>query len=213
MKLADFTKSGRGNRSRFVAKVTDAASQEEFEITIAGPSTVVKQMLADAEIELTIDSQRTQDQLLADFEPARKEHEKSIWELAALQDLKALLKPAPKQPQAKSSVFAAVRPVAGHGTPFVLLATGFFVPAGFSFFFGGSLSFTAVGSLRPATGDQDLFIHLFTGTGPIVSSSRLGGTSLDFVWFTTGGFFPVVPVFEVQGFTSGVCSVFSAHGA
>jgi hypothetical protein len=210
--LADFKRSGSGARSRFVGRVTDAGSQEEFEITIAGPPALVKRMLADAEIELTIDSQRSQDQVLADFESAQTEQRKAMWDVAGLEDTAALLKPAPEPPQPKTTVFAAIRPVSGHGTPFALLATSFFVPKGVSFFFFGSFVFTAVGSLRPTSGDQDLFLHLFSPTGPTVSASILGGTSLDVVAFTFP-LFPVVPVFQVFGFTAGVCSTFAAYGA
>jgi hypothetical protein len=213
VKLSEFKRSGSGARTRFVAGVTDVASQEEFELTIAGPSALVKRMFGDADIELTIDSKRTQDQVLAEFgAPAQEQQRKAMWELAGLEDTGALLKPAPEPPDPKSTVFAAVRPVVGPGTPFAFALAGFFVPKGVSFFFFGSFVFTTVGSLLPTTGDQDLFLHLFSPTGTTVSSSILGGTSLDVVWFTFP-FFPYVPVFEVKGFTAGVCGTFAAHGA
>jgi hypothetical protein len=211
VKLADFKRSGSGARTKFVAGVKDAASGEEFELTIAGPGALVKKMLAEAEIDLTIDSQRTQDQMTADFQPALEDQRKSMWELAGLDDTEALLKPAAAPPQAKTSVFAAIRPVAGHGTPFAVIVRSFFVPKGASLFFFGSFVFTAIGSLVPASGDQDLFLHLFSPTGATVSSSRLGGTSLDLVAFTFP-LFPWVPVFEVQGWAAGTCSTFAAHG-
>jgi hypothetical protein len=213
VKLSEFNRSGSGARTRFVARVTDAASEEEFELTIAGPGALVKRMLGDADIDLTIDSRRTQDQVLAEFGTlAQDQRRQAMWEVAGLEDTGNLLKPAPEPPDPKTTVFAAVRPVVGAGTPFALTVTGFFVPRLFSFFFFGSFVFTTVGSLLPATGDQDLFLHLFSPTGTTVSSSRSGGTSLDVVWFTFP-FFPYVPVFEVQGFTAGVCGTFAAHGA
>jgi hypothetical protein len=213
VKLSEFKRSGSGARTRFVARATDVASQEEFELTIAGPGPLVKRMLGDADIELTIDSRRTQDQVLAEFgAPAQDQQRQAMWELAGLEDTGALLKPAPEPPERKSAVFAAVRPLAGRGTPFGFVVTGLFVPAKVSFFFFGSLVFTTVGSLLPTTGDQDLFLHLFSPTGTIVSSSMSGGTSLDVVWFTFP-FFPYVPVFEVKGFATGVCGTFAAHGA
>ena len=136
-----------------------------------------------------------------------------MWDLAALQSVGELLKPDDREPpRAETTVFASVRPVSGQGTPFALVASSFFVPTGARVFFFGSLVFTTVGSVLPATGDQDLFLHFFTPTGPVVSSSRGGGLSLDVAWFTVP-LFPWVPVFEVRGFTAGVCSVFTAHGA
>jgi len=59
-------------------------------------------------------------------------------------------------------------------------------------------------------------LRLFGATGPVVSRSLAGGTGLDLVWFTLPSPFgpmPFVPVFEVLGFTTGVCSTFSATGA
>jgi hypothetical protein len=213
VKLSEFKRSGRGARTRFVARITDVASQEEFELTIAGPGALVNRMFGDADIELTIDSNRTQDQVLAEFgAPAQDQQRKAMWELAGLADTAGLLKPAPEPPDPKSTVFAAVRPVAGRGTPFAFAVGGFFVPTGARLFFFGSFVFTTVGSLVPATGDQDLFLRLFSATGTTVSSSILGGTSLDVVWFTFP-FFPYVPVFEVRGFSAGVCRTFVAHGA
>jgi hypothetical protein len=86
------------------------------------------------------------------------------------------------------------------------------VPARDSFFFTGSLVLTALGSVLPASGDQDLFLRLFTPTGPILMASTSGGTALDFVTFTFP-LLPWVPVFEVGGFTAGVCATFAAQGA
>jgi hypothetical protein len=212
VKLDDFEKSGTGARTRFVTRVSDAASEEEFEIAIAGPGALTKRMFGKAEFDLTIDSGRSQDQVIADVEPALREQQRSMWASAALDDIDALLKPPPARPEPKSTVFAAIRPVAGHGTPFAFIATSFFVPAGVSFFFFGSFVFTAVGSLVPMSGDQDLYLRLFSPTSPIVAASRGIGTSLDVVWFTFP-LFPVVPVFEVRGWATGVCSTLTASGA
>jgi hypothetical protein len=79
MKLADFEKSDSRAAARFVLRLSDASSQDLFEITIAEPSSLVERMLAEAEIDLTIDSQRTQEDVIADFEPALEEQRKSIW--------------------------------------------------------------------------------------------------------------------------------------
>jgi len=81
---------------------------------------------------------------------------------------------------------------------------------GTSFFFFGSFVGFTIGTVLPLTGDQDLILRLFTPTGPRVSSSFAFGTALDLVWFTFP--FPFVPVFQVIGFATGVCSNFSANG-
>jgi hypothetical protein len=212
VKLSEFKQSGRGARTRFVAQVADAATQEDFELTIAGPGSLVKRMFGDAELDLTIDSKRSQDDVAADFAASHDDLRKEMWERAGLEDTGALLKPAPEPPDPQNTVFASARPVKGPGTPFAFVASGFFVPKGASLFLFGSFVFTAMGSLRPTTGDQDLFLHLFSPTGTTVASSIFGGTSLDLVWFTFP-FLPWVPVFEVKGFTAGVCGVFAAQGA
>jgi hypothetical protein len=212
MKFRKFEKSGSGAGARFVSRFTDAASDEQFEMTIAGPSPLVEQVLAEAEIELTIDSHRTQDDLMADFAPALAEQRRLTWEVAALEDIAAFFKPAPTSPRRETTVMAAIRPAAGQGTPFTLVVSRFFVPAGVSFLFFGSFALTALGSVLPASGDQDLFLRLFTPSGPILAASTGGGTALDLVTFT----FPLVPwipVFDVRGFTTGVCATFAATGA
>jgi hypothetical protein len=214
VKLSEFDRSGKGARTRHVTQVTDAASQEVFELTLAGPPALVKRMFGEADLELTIDSGRTVDQVAKDFAADQEDHRKALWELTGLEDTRALLKPAPDPPDPKTTVFASARPVKGHGTPFAFVATSFFVPAGASVFFFGSWVFGAVGSLRPTTGDQDLFLRLFSPSSAPVSSSTFGGTSVDVVWFTFPPFpFPFVPVFQVFGFTAGTCGVFAAQGA
>jgi hypothetical protein len=211
VKLADFKKSGGRTGARFLARITDEASGEEFEMTIAGPTSLVERMLAEAEIDVAIDSERTRDHVMADFDPALEEQRRSLWEEAALDDTATFFKPTPAPRQPETTVVAAIRPVAGHGTPFALRIFGFSVAASSSFFFIGLPVATAAGALVPLSGDQDLFMHFFAPLGPTLASSRAGGTSLDFVFFMLPA--PWVPVFEVQGFTTGVCREFRAQGA
>ena len=52
-----------------------------------------------------------------------------------------------------------------------MTVSSFTVPAGASFFFFGSFVGFTVGAVLPLTGDQDLLLHLFTPTGPVVSRS------------------------------------------
>ncbi|MGZ6568200.1 MAG: hypothetical protein ACXVE9_12450 [Solirubrobacteraceae bacterium] len=168
-------------------------------------------MLADATIDLTIDSGRSKDQLMRDFESAQEQQRKWMWDVAALDDIDALLKPDPGPVQRRTAVFAAVRPVNGRGTPFAFTMSGFFVPAKASFFLFGSWVIATTATVVPASGDQDLFLHLFTPTGPVVSSGRAIGTATDVVAFGLP-VFPFVPCFQVFGFAAGVCSMFSAFG-
>jgi len=215
MKLGDFKRSGDKGHHRFVTHVQDDSGDEKFELAIAGPEALVQQVLEEATIELTIDSALPEDHVKRRFDEWSAEHRKQMWSVAGLEKVDELFKPEPAAPKRDTSVLAAVRPVKGEGTPFAITVSSFTVPAGASFFFFGSWVFFATGAVLPLSGDQDLRLRLFSATGAVVSSSLAGGTSLDFVWFTMPSPFgplPFVPVFEVLGFTTGVCSNFSAHG-
>ena len=73
--------------------------------------------------------------------------------------------------------------------------------------------FGTFGSVLPRSGDQDLFLHLFGATGPVVSASALPLTLLDAVSFALPPPFPFVPVFQIFGFTTGVCGNFTTFDA
>ena len=63
MKLSDFERSGKKGYPRFVSQAQDVSGDERFELTIAGPEALVEQVLADATIELTIDSAQSAEDL------------------------------------------------------------------------------------------------------------------------------------------------------
>jgi hypothetical protein len=212
MRLADFERTDDGDFPRYVARVADAGGAEEFELRVAGPAKLVERMLADADLDLRIDSAQDDSWVKQEFDSAHEEHRRSLWELAGFDDIDQLLAPSPPPPERESSVLASARPVSGDGTPFFFRFSGFFVPAGASFIFLGSWVLSTFGSLRPASGNQDLFLHLFSATSPVFSRSTFGGTAVDMV-FLTFPLFPYVPVFRVFGSTAGVCAVFNAVGA
>lgn len=213
MNLEDFERRGDKDHARFVTQVHDVSGDEAYELTLAAPEVLIREVLADATIELTIDSARTQDTLVREAEELRAEHRRAMWTVAGLEKITDLLKPPPPPPQPENSVLAAVRPVGGEGTPFSVSISAFAVPAGASFFFFGSWVFGTFGSVLPRSGDQDLFLHLFGATGPVVSASALPLTLLDAVWFVIPPPFPFVPVFRIFGFTTGICGSFRAVGA
>jgi hypothetical protein len=212
MRLTDFDRVDAGRDAKFTAVVDDAASPEQFEVTVAGPTKVLERMFAEATIDLAVDSAQGAERLRTEFDAAHPEHRRSMWETAALGDLDGLLKPRPPAAERASSVFASARPVSGDGTPFAFSISGFFVPTAVSFFFFGSWVLSAFASVRPASGDQDLFLRMFSPTGAIVSSGTNGGVATDVVVFSLP-IFPFVPVFQVFGFAGGVCSNLLAVGA
>jgi len=213
MKLEDFERRGDKGHARFVTQVRDVSGDELFELTLAAPEALLRKVLADATIELTIDSARTQESLGRETEKLRAEHRKAMWKVAGLEQVDDLLKPPPPRSRPEKSVFAAVRPVRGEGTPFAMSISTFGVPAGVSLFFFGSWVFGTFGSVLPTSGDQDLFLRLFGATGPVVSASVLPLTLPDAVGFGLPPPFPFFPVFQIFGFATGVCRNFSAFGA
>lgn len=148
---------------------------------------------------------------MRELDARQAERRKAMWSIARLEKIDDLFKPEPAPPQRRKSVLAAVRPVGGEGTPFAFSVSTFAVPSGVSFFFFGSFVGFTFGSVAPATGDQDLFLHLFAPAGPVVSASVFPFTIPDLVSFAIP--FPFVPVFQVFGFATGVCSTFTALGA
>jgi hypothetical protein len=210
VRLDDFEQRGDKHRPRFVTEVEDASGQARYELAVAGPDHLMRRAFADTTFDLTIDSNKSQ----GDFEPqllsVREGLYEQHWTAAGLEDLPALFKPTVARPRPDNSIVAALRPVEFHGTPFSIRISSFTVLAGTNLFFMGSLVAIAVGSLTPLTGDQDLYLRLYGAGGPVVSSSRASFTATDNVWFTMP--FPFVPVYQVQGFTTGVCGTFTAGG-
>jgi hypothetical protein len=212
MRLTELEQMKDGRDRRFVHRVRDAGGDEEFELTIAGPHALVEKVLAEAEIELTVDSGASEGQWRKELEELQDRRRDSMWELAALDRLDDVLKSGPGELRRETTVVAAVRPVKGHGTPFFVNISGFFLPGGASLVVFGSWVTFALGSVLPATGDQDLFMHLFFPSGPVVSASIFGGTTPDLVAFGQPPPFWFVPVYRVFGFAPGVCTNFRAFG-
>jgi hypothetical protein len=216
MRIDEFERRGDKGHTRLVSQLQDVSGDELFEVTIAGPEKLVHEVLAEATIEVTIDSAQSAENLKPQFDEWSAQHRKHLWSMAGLEGVDDLFKPDPPSPRRDTSVLMAVRPIRGKGTPFAISAAAFTVPAAVSVFFVGSWVFFTNGAVLPATGDQDLRLRLFSTTGPVVASSAAGGTALDFVWLTLPSPFgplPFLPVFEVRGFTTGVCSTFAATGA
>ena len=92
--------------------------------------------------------------------------------------------------------------------------SNFVVPSPLSVFTALPLVCSCFGFVTPLTGDQDLFLHLFAPSGPLVRFSVRGGTSVDVVTFSVfcTPFTMFVPWFQVFGFASGVCSNFTFGG-
>jgi hypothetical protein len=183
MRLADFERTGDGDFPLFVTRVSDTGGAEEFEFRIAGPVKLVEEMFADATLELTIDSTKKKGPEGPEFDSAQEEYRRAMWELAGLEDIDQLLKPNPPPPERESSVFACFRSMSGGGTRYSNDLHDVTMPAGSNLLFGGYWQ-DARALARPASGDQDLFLDIFT-PGVALSASRLGGLAIDFVSFSS----------------------------
>jgi hypothetical protein len=202
MRLADFERTGDSDFPLFVIRVPDVAGAEEFEFRIAGPGKLVEEMLADATIELTIDSTKNKAPESPKFDSTHEEeYRRAMWELAGLEDIdQVLLKPNPLPPARESSVFASTRSMSGVGTRFTTDIFNVTMPAGTNLLFGGYWS-DAVGVVTPASGDQDVFLDVFA-PGIVLAASRLGGTRTDAVTFQSVS--AMLLWIRFFGFTAGV---------
>ena len=78
MNLEDFERRGGKDHARFVTQVR-VSGDEAYELTLAAPEALIRRVLADATIELTIDSARTQDTLVREAEDLRAEPRRAMW--------------------------------------------------------------------------------------------------------------------------------------
>lgn len=215
LRLEDLEKTGRGPRSRYLARLADAKGAERYELVVAGPRAAVERAFADAEFDVAIDPNADQREWEQHLRPAWEAENRARDEFAALENVPALFKKkAPTSATAARSVFVSVRRLEPGGTRYLFTARNFFVPRFFSFFFGLPPVCSTFGVLTPLSGDQDLFLHL--GWPPIgfVRASVRGGTAVDVV--TLGVFCTPFThfgaIYQVFGFTGGVCSAFTFGG-
>src|SRR5688572_10797879 len=99
MKLGDFERVGGRTNRRFVTQVKDVSGDETFELTIAGPEALVRRVVADATIALTIDSRQSKKKLMPGLNARQADLRKTMRSIAALDKVDGLLKPtaAPAQ--------------------------------------------------------------------------------------------------------------------
>ena len=211
MRLQDLDRSGRGNRTRYVGKI-----DRHHELVLAGSNAAITKSFAEAEFDINVDPKATKASWARELRPASEEEVAALAEVAALERPDELLaKRAPAPPKPAGAAFISVRKTGGKGTSYFVSVSNFFVPAPFSLFGVLPPVCSSFGIVRPRTGDQDLFLHLFHPLGPVVRLSVRGGTLVDIVTFSVfcTPFTHFVPWFQVFGFTSGVCSNFTFGGS
>ena len=214
-RLADLEQSGRGAKSRFASRIADEQGVERYELVVAGPAALVKKSFAKAEIEVDIDPAEDKRAWSKELGDAWKQEREAQRALTTLEDVPALFaKSPPPAPTAAKSVFVSLRQLEAGGTRYRFTVGGFVLPTGVSFFFGLPPVCSTFGVLIPASGDQDLFLHLaWPPIGPIRASIN-GGTTPDVITFSTFclPWTHFAPIWHLFGFRTGVCRTFTFGG-
>ena len=211
MKLTEFTKVGRGGSARLVATVADVTGAKDYELTVAGPSAVVKKVFAESDFVVTIDPRRTADQAEKEFGQDAKQRLEEFAQAARLENTAKLplFKKALAVPAKDNTVFVSLRRVRGEGTFWGPWRFAYFLPRGFNIIVFPPPLCTLSASVAPISGDQDLFLSggWFFAT-PIMSSTR-GGTTVDRVFLSNPPLTPCnfftwnVLLIRILGFTTG----------
>jgi hypothetical protein len=216
LRIGDFEQVRRGARVRCVAPVADTSGGLTHELVIEGPRATVERSFADAEFTLAIDPKADKKAWDSELRPVRDHEEANQRELAALENTAAFFeKKTPPPLTAAKSVFVSLRKREPGGTKYLFKVTGFPVPVGFSFLFGLPPVCSTFGVLTPATGDQDLFLYrAWPPFGGLLAFSRFGGTTTDVVTFSVvcKAFTQFVPIYQVFGWATGICSTFTWGG-
>ena len=215
LRFEDLERTGRGARTRYLARLADATGAERYELVIAGQRAAIDRAFGKAEFDVAIDPKADKREWESRLRTAWEQEQGARRELAALEDVPGLFrKKPPAAPTAERSLFVSVRPLEPDGTRYLFTARNFAVPRFFSAFFALPPVCSTFGILTPRTGDQDLFLHLgWPPLGPVRASVR-GGTSVDVVTLSVFCtlFTHFAPIFQVFGFTGGVCSSFAFGG-
>jgi hypothetical protein len=216
--LGDLERSGRGAKTRYSARLTDEKGIERYELVVAGAPELIKRAFSDeatleVEVDPTSDKKVWTEQLGSAWR-AERAGQAAVAELADVPALFKTKKPRPPAPTAAKSAFVSLRQLESGGTRYFIRFSGFAVPVGMSLFFFLPPVCSTFGTVVPASGDQDLFLHLaWPPLGPVRASVR-GGTAVDAITFSTFCtlFTQFGPIWHLFGFSTGVCGTFTFGG-
>jgi hypothetical protein len=220
MRIDDLDVSGRGIETRYVARISDTADLENYELVIAGSRSLITEAFRDSNFDIAVDREPSQiwDQQLQE---AREEELRSLTDFAVFQRGMSVLKPSPSDPTSTNAVVISLRRVGDGRTHYgPLVFSNFYVPMGSSFYYGLPPVCSCFGRLQPASGDQDLYLYRAWGWWNVgLAASIHGGTTPDVVSYTIpplGGVCDwrnlFVPVFRIYGYQDGVCQEFRLEG-
>ncbi|MCM3872025.1 MAG: hypothetical protein ND895_15180 [Pyrinomonadaceae bacterium] len=215
MKLKDMKRSGK-DAARYITTLSDDQGQEDYELTVTGPRVLVEKVFAKSDFEISISPKATAKEAEARANELWAKYSATTKEIAPAEDLKSLLKTAPKDATAKSAVVVSLRRIRGDGTFFAIWFPTLLIPRGVSIFFVGPPAIFCRGSVFPLPlvgGDPDLFLTLNGISPPVVSSSTLAGPAIDTVAFMVLPTLlipplPVIPFYRILGFSTSLTGFF-----
>lgn len=192
--------TGRGF-ARYRGVVADVTGDERYGLAIAGPDSLVREAFAETDFAPSIIPGGSQDEWDKAMEEQARRAARGSTEVFALDQPTEFFKSAPEAAKPESTVLVTLRNLRPGGTLFSLDLL-FFVPQGALLVFTLPPMWVTLGSLFPLTGDPDLDLSLNSWGRP-VRASRLPGTAVDSVFFSTNPFAQFVPFFTVNGFVRG----------
>jgi hypothetical protein len=201
MKLNQFDKVGKGQRTRYTTNVPDITGAEDYQLVVAGSDVLIKKILKDTDFSITIDPKATEDDWNQSQQPLWEEQKATLSSIASLENVKDFLKRQPSIQSIENSIFISLHRIRGEGTFYVFNIPYFSLLRGQSIFFAlfGTANFCS-GYVQPLSGDADLFLSSNSPSGTPLTSSTLGGTATDRVFYGPAWFF--VPWFRIFGFTN-----------
>lgn len=180
MKLSDFERFGSARSARLVKLVADVAGAEDYELSVAGPASVIKKVLSKSDFSVVIDPARSADQAGKELQEDSRLRLEEFSSAAKLDNIAKLpvFKKTPGPPTKDRTVFVSLRRVRGAGTFWGPWRFSFFLPRGFNIIVLPPPLCSLSASVTPTSGDQDIFLSRLFASAPFLSSIG-GGTAVD----------------------------------
>ena len=178
MKLTDLQRSG--NRSTVYSKaLSDRSGNENYELSIVGPSKLVGQVFEKCDFEIQIDVdvsteafQQSSQKFFNKYLQANQAGHPEAEVVAGLVGGKL-----PGGSSTKDSIVVYLRRTKGDGTFWSMFFPFLVVPPGLSLFFVLPRVWATFGMVVPIAGNPDIFLSLGAPFTPVVASGMGGGVN------------------------------------
>jgi hypothetical protein len=212
MRLGDFQQTGTDDRPRLIMEIEDAAGLSAYELIVTGSREALRVAMADAELDVHIDSSASRDRAEAEVRAMEEENERAAWTLSGLDELDDMFKDAPERVDARRSVLTSLRRTRGEGTYYEATYANLGPwPTGVNLIAFMPPSLVVGALVAPSTGDQDLYHYLGSHLQPVQASVR-PGTLIDTLSLVTAGSIYPYMFWRVHWFTGGTCGLFRFAG-